>query len=90
MAQALCQDPRPVDENQRGPELLDRFLEDGFVILTLNSANDPSGTFEAWAYSGPLDFSTATPVRFGLGSSPLDAFQALQQQLADTPDNPTA
>ena len=62
---------------------LKQFLEGGFVILTLNPANEQHSEFEAWAYSGPLDFHTATPVRFGLGPSPLDALQILQQELAD-------
>ena len=62
---------------------LDRFLKkDGFVILTRNDG-DPSrnGPFEAWAYRGPLDLQTATPVTFGVGTSAPDALDALELQL---------
>ena len=62
---------------------LDRFLKkDGFVILTRNDG-DPSkhGPFEAWAYQGPLDLQTATPVTFGVGRSVPDALNALELQL---------
>jgi hypothetical protein len=62
---------------------LDRFLKkDGFVILTRNDG-DPSkhGPFEAWAYEGPLDLQTATPVTFGVGTSVPDALDALELQL---------
>jgi hypothetical protein len=62
---------------------LDRFLKkDGFVIVTRNEG-DPSqhGPFEAWAYQGPLDLQTATPVIFGVGTSVPDALNALDLQL---------
>ena len=62
---------------------LGRFLKkDGFVILTRNEG-DPSrhGPFEAWAYQGPLDLQTATPVTFGVGTSVPDAIGALELQL---------
>ena len=85
-----CEDRRRESKNERCSESLNRFLEDGFVILTLNSANEPADRFEAWAYSGPLDFNAAAPVRFGLGSSPLEALRTLQEQITDMPDNPTA
>ena len=65
---------------------LDRFLKkDGFVILARND-DDPSanGPFEAWAYQGPLDFHTAKPVTFGVGTSVPDAIDALELQLAAT------
>ena len=82
---AVSEDKSPADKTELGIQSLDRFLEHGFVILTSNPANDPGSTFEAWAYLGPLDFNSATPVRFGLGPSPVNALQALQQQLADMP-----
>jgi hypothetical protein len=62
---------------------LGRFLvEDGFAILAFNR-QDPSrhGPFEAWAYQGPLDTKTATPVTFGVGASVLDSLDALELQL---------
>ena len=85
-----CEDRRRESKNERCSESLNRSLEDGFVILTLNSANEPADGFEAWAYSGPLDFNAAAPVRFGLGSSPLEALRTLQEQITDMPDSPTA
>ena len=62
---------------------LDRFLKkDGFVILTRNDgAPSRHGPFEAWAYNGPLDLQTATPVTFGVGTSVPDAIDALEHQL---------
>lgn len=62
---------------------IDRFLKkDGFVILARNDG-DPSrhGPFEAWAYQGPLDLQTATPVTFGVGTSVPDSLDALERQL---------
>ena len=62
---------------------LERFLKkDGFVVLTHNEG-DPSkhGPFEAWAYRGPLDLPTATPVTFGAGTSVPDALEALALSL---------
>ena len=54
----------------------------GFVVVARNTA-DPStnGAFEAWAYTGPLDFEMATPVCFGIGTHCVDALSALDQQL---------
>ena len=70
---------------QTEPDLghLDRFLKkDGFVILTRNDgAPSPHGPFEAWAYQGPLDLQTATPVTFGVGASVPDTLNALESQL---------
>ena len=65
---------------------LDKFLKkDGFVILTRNEG-DPSRhcPFEAWAYQGPLDLHTATPVTFGVGPSISEAIDALELQLERT------
>ena len=66
---------------------LNRLLEGGFVILTLNPANEQHSEFEAWAYSGPLDFDRATPVRFGLGPSLRFALQVLEEELVKTPQD---
>ena len=62
---------------------LGRFLKkDGFAILTRNDGDpSPHGPFEAWAYRGPLDLQTATPVTFGVGTSVPDAIDALEHQL---------
>jgi hypothetical protein len=60
-----------------------RFLKkDGFVIIACNR-EDPGqhGPFEAWAYRGPLDLQTATPVTFGVGICVADALDALKHQL---------
>ena len=65
---------------------LDKFLKkDGFVILTRNEG-DPSkhGPYEAWAYKGPLDLQSATPLTFGVGTSIPDAIHALELQLENT------
>jgi hypothetical protein len=67
--------------------LLRKFLKkDGFVILAWNGRDpSPGGPFEAWAYRGPLDLQTATPVTFGVGASIVDALNALERQL-ERPD----
>ena len=65
------------------PREVDRFLlGGGFVVLAKNQ-QDPTqnAPFEAWAYQGLLDFSVARPVTFGLGTSTLEALQALDAQL---------
>ncbi len=62
---------------------VDRLLENQcFVVLAKNST-DPSsdGPFEAWAYTGPLDFEVATPVRFGAGTDITGALRALAGHL---------
>jgi hypothetical protein len=64
--------------------LLSRFLgKDGFVLLVKNTG-DPSqhGPFEAWAYSGPLDFHAASPVTFGVGANVQESLTALDGLLA--------
>jgi hypothetical protein len=69
--------------------LLSRFLgHSGFVLLVKNTG-DPSqhGPFEAWAYSGPLDFQAAAPVTFGVGVSVYDALGALDNLLASVNSN---
>ncbi|MCC6681649.1 MAG: hypothetical protein IT445_12170 [Phycisphaeraceae bacterium] len=58
----------------------------GFVVLTHNQTNDPDSRIEAWAYEGPLDFNTATPLRFGLGADPTEALDALNHQLSNPSD----
>lgn len=63
---------------------VDRFLQDsGFVVVGKNNTDaSEAGSFEAWAYHGPLDFHAASPVRFGVGTSCLDVLRALDEQLA--------
>ena len=58
-------------------------LKGGFVVVGENRS-DPctGGPFEAWAYAGPLDFDSATPVVFGLGKDCRQALDALNTQLA--------
>ena len=57
----------------------------GFVVVARNVADpSPSGAFEAWAYTGPLDFEIATPVCFGVGTHTVDALRALNEQLPQT------
>jgi hypothetical protein len=53
-----------------------------FVILAHNQENRKGQEYEAWAYQGPLDFTVAEPQRFGLGSTPVAALEALDWQLA--------
>jgi hypothetical protein len=63
-----------------------RFLKkDGFVIFTFNEGDaSKHGPFEAWAYQGPLDLQTATPVTFGVGPSIPEAIIALEYQLKNS------
>jgi hypothetical protein len=59
-----------------------KFLHDqGFVILTGGKEGRKKQEYEAWAYQGPLDFEKAEPQRFGLGSTPVAALEALDWQL---------
>ncbi len=63
---------------------LDVFLHQGFAVLTKNRHDpNPGMPFEAWAYQGPLDFDSATPLVFGLGTSGFDALNSLDKLLAD-------
>jgi len=62
---------------------LGQFLKkDGFASL-IHNEDDPSkhGPFEAWAYQGPLNLQTASPVTFGVGASIQDSIDALELQL---------
>jgi hypothetical protein len=52
-----------------------------FVVLTRSQKGRKRPQHEAWGYKGPLDFHAATPQRFGLGSSPMAALEALDWQL---------
>jgi hypothetical protein len=71
----------------RGLEAVHRFLQKrGFVVVTRDGCAQPGRSgYEAWAYSGPLDFSSAAPVRFGLGSDVLSALIALAEYLESMP-----
>jgi len=64
---------------------LDRFLqEQGFVVLAQNKTDpSPAAPLEAWAYRGPLDFSAARPVTFGLGADIYEALEALNLRLGE-------
>jgi hypothetical protein len=58
------------------------FLLGGFIVLTRNVTTlNRDEQFEAWAYSGVLNFETAASVTFGLGASPLDALAAVNHQI---------
>ena len=60
---------------------VERFLrERGFVTLTHNAEE---GHYEAWAYQGPLDWNTATAVRFGIGPHLMKSLEALNHQLSE-------
>jgi hypothetical protein len=61
--------------------LLEFLRSQSFVILARNRENRKGQEYEAWAYKGPLDFEKAEPQRFGLGSSPASALEALDWQL---------
>ena len=62
---------------------LDAFLHQGFTVLAMNRHDPhPGMPFEAWAYQGPLDFESATPLVFGLGASGFDALSSLDKLLA--------
>ena len=65
---------------------LNRFLKkDGFAILTFNEGDaSPHGPFETWAYRGPLDLQTATPVTFGVGVTIPEALTALEHQFKNS------
>ena len=64
---------------------VDEFLhQGGFAVLTKNRHDpNPGMPFEAWAYQGPLDFDTATPLVFGLGTSGFDALNSLDKLLVN-------
>ena len=54
----------------------------GYVVLALNSQDPHAGApFEAWAYTGPLDFQSAQPVSFGVGASAFEALRVLNENL---------
>ena len=75
-------------ELNRVDELL---LSGGFALLTNNRADpSPGGPFEAWAYQGPLDLGTATPVTFGVGTGGVDALRALDSRLGSDRQAATA
>ena len=74
------------DHSTRSP--LRDTLGKGFVVLTYNAGNEVSSRYEAWAYEGPLDFDEAGPIRFGLGTDPHEAIDALNWQLQHNPDRP--
>ena len=59
---------------------LDRFLKEGGFVILVRNDSDPSsgGSFEAWAYRGPLDFAKAVPVVFGVGQGIPEALDALE------------
>jgi hypothetical protein len=58
------------------------FLLGGFIVLTRNvTALNRDEQFEAWAYLGVLNFETATPMTFGLGTSPSEALSAVNHQI---------
>ena len=73
---------------------VDQFLEEqGFVVLARNSTDpSPDGAFEAWAYTGPLDFQAAEPICFGIGTHSFDAVRALDRQVPKStrPGRPAA
>ena len=55
-----------------------------FVVLAQNKTDpSPDAPLEAWAYRGPLDFSAARPVTFGLGTDIYDALEALNLRLGE-------
>jgi len=59
------------------------FLKEGGFILLAENREDPNrgAPLEAWAYSGELNFDTATPMTFGLGANLTDAIGALDHHL---------
>ena len=75
-----CQPSAPVCLSR-----VDEFLhQGGFAVLTKNRHDpNPGMPFEAWAYQGQLDFDSATPLVFGLGTSGFDAMSSLDKLLAD-------
>lgn len=74
-----------LQDSAPSPDLavLGRFLQDrGFVLITHDHcATDPQRRYEAWAYTGPLDFHHAGALCFGLGADPVCALHALQYHL---------
>ena len=72
----------PLDTPPESDQLR-RFLdEEGFIVLGKNQHDPHPGLeFEAWAYRGPLDFQSAGPVTFGLGTNSHEALDALNSQL---------
>ena len=72
----------PLDTPPESDQLC-RFLdEEGFIVLGKNQHDPHPGLeFEAWAYRGPLDFQSAGPVTFGLGTNSHEALDALNSQL---------
>jgi hypothetical protein len=64
------------------PNVLKKLLDHGFIVITRNPDAPPESRIEAWAYQGPLDFSTASPLRFGLGRNPGQAIAALVEHLS--------
>ncbi len=64
---------------------LNSFLQEGgFVVLARNQHEpSPNGSFEAWAYRGPLDFQRATSVVFGLDRNAFGALRSLDRLLAN-------
>ena len=71
---------------------LENFLrKGGFVVLAINHEDpNPQAPLEAWAYEGPLDFSKAGPVVFGLGADCRSALDALNTRIpvnSDQSDN---
>ena len=69
-----------------------RFLdEEGFIVLGKNQHDPHLGMeFEAWAYQGPLDFTTAAPITFGSSGNMMDALTALNEQLGQTEHSGTS
>ena len=59
-----------------------RLRKGHFAVLTINPRNPRNERYEAWLYKGPLNFQEAEPVRFGLGSDPSAALDALNYQLS--------
>ncbi|MCP4707033.1 MAG: hypothetical protein GY869_00280 [Planctomycetes bacterium] len=58
--------------------------EQSFVVLGQNKTDpSPEAPFEAWAYRGPMDFSAARPVTFGLGKNIYEALEALNLRLGE-------
>ena len=62
---------------------LARFLKNESFVIVTHNGGDPSvhGSWEAWAYRGPLDLEAATPVTFGVGADIPGALEALDGQL---------
>ena len=80
-----CENQHPDPPGAVNLPRVDKFLhQGGFTVLTMNRHDpNPDLPFEAWAYQGALDFDTATPAVFGLGTSGYDALCSLNELLAD-------